>query len=66
MVDSYYLSKNLEVSTLKDFFLTMELHKSRIVVLKETSTSNHNIALRAEPKETKSDSSMDGVEQAFW
>lgn len=37
----------------------MKLHESRIIGLKETSTSNRNIAIIVEPKETESNSLMD-------
>lgn len=59
------LIKNPKVSILDDFFLTMELHESRLVGLKKIGTSIHNIALAVEPKLAKFDSSMDDDEQDF-
>lgn len=32
MIDSFYILKNLEASSLNDFFLTMELHESNLQV----------------------------------
>lgn len=65
MVDSYYISRNLEVNILEYFFSIMELHKSRLVGLKEIRTLNYNIALAMEPKKTDLDSLMDGNHAAY-
>lgn len=65
MVDLYYMPRNFEVSTLEDFFSTIKLHESKLVGLKESRTTNHNIALVEKPKEPNLDATMDGNYEAY-
>lgn len=65
MIDSYCMSKNLKVSSLEDFFSTVELYESRLIGLKEIRI-NHNIALTAEKSESDLKFSMDGNHEFYF
>lgn len=48
-----------------EFFVTLELHKSRIIGQEKIGKTNLDIALAIEPMETDSDFSMDGNHEAY-
>ena len=65
LVDAYYISKDFEVSTLENLFLTFELHESRIAEPNEVEKASQNIALKARTNDSDSEASIDESEAAL-